>query len=281
VLARRLADSGPLLADGGIGSALIALGLPAGVPPEAWLLQRPDAIAALHAAFVAAGSDILLTCSFGATAARLRPHGLAAAAAGLNRHAAGLARAAADAAGRDVIVAGSVGPTGAAPAELGAMFAAQVASLRAGGADLIWIETMYDPVEIRAAATAAAAGGMPYVLTASFHGPGFTPAGFVACLAGLPAAPAAIGANCGTGPEATCAALREIAAAAPGMPLVFKPNAGLPTLRDGLATYPVTPGAMAAHALAAVAAGARIVGGCCGTTPAHVAAIRRALDGGG
>ncbi|MCE7026583.1 homocysteine S-methyltransferase family protein [Jiella avicenniae] len=286
----RLDDDSVLLADGAMGTNLLAAGLPAGVAPERWLTERPEAIAALHHAFVAAGSDVVLTCSFGANAPRLALWGAAMRTRELNRLAADLARRAVERASRPVLVAGSVGPTwrdavsGYASAEDEAVgvFAEQIAGLKAGGIDFVWLETMVSAAEARAAARAAISVGLPYVATASFGAGGTTPAGlsapqFAAVFEGLEVAPLAIGTNCCEGPDTTlaCAAAME---RLPGVRLAVKPNCGLPRSVGEDAVHPEGPGSMARFAKAAIERGATILGGCCGAEPAHVAAMRQVID---
>lgn len=279
-----LAGGRVLLADGGTGTACQALGLPLGALPDRWVLEHPDRVRAVHRAFVDAGADIVLTDTFGGTAARLAPHGLAGRAYELARAAAVLAAEVVDRAAQPVVVAGSVGPTGVADVRT-ADFAPTVRGLRDGGADVVWIETMGRVDEIRAAVGAATEAGLPAVVTCSFHAAGRTSGGLgpedLAALARtLDPPPLAIGANCGDGPDATVDAVRRLVAADPAAVVVAKGNLGLPRVADGVAVYEATPAAMAEHARIAVAAGARIVGGCCGTTAEHVAAMRAALDGG-
>src|SRR5271169_3333268 len=207
-----LAEGRPLLADGATGTNLFAMGLAAGETPELWNVVHPDRIRALHQAFVDAGADIVLTNSFGGNRRRLALHGLGSKARELNRLAAGNARAVADKAGRNVVVAGSVGPTGDIFAPLGPLseeeavevFVEQIEALREGGADVVWIETMSASEEIRAAAHAAAIVGMPCVVTASFDTAGRTmmgvaPAALGALAASFDPRPLAYGANCGVG----------------------------------------------------------------------------------
>ena len=297
-LAHRLRTGRALLADGAMGTNLFAAGLDVSRAPETWLEERPDAIGALHRAFLAAGADILLTCSFGSNRPRLALWNAAPRCVDLNRRAADLARDAAATATRPVLVAGSVGPTwrqpGPAPAlgpgdaasrddeEAEDIFAEQIAGLKAGGVDLVWLETMVSAREARAGARAAIAAGLSYLATASFGASGLTPTGespldFAAAFDGLPVPPLAIGANCCEGPATALAA----AVAMPrtdGIALAVKPNCGLPELRSGVFEHPVGPPAMGRHTQAALAAGARIVGACCGATPAHVAAMREVLD---
>ena len=207
-----LAEGRPLLADGATGTNLFAMGLASGESPELWNADHPDRVQALHQAFVDAGSDIILTNSFGGNRRRLALHGGEARARELNRLAAENARAVADKAGRAIVVAASVGPTGDIFAPLGPLtedeaaeiFAEQIEGLREGGADVVWIETMSAVEEIRAAALAAARVGMPYTVTASFDTAGRTmmgvaPAAFGAVAAACEPKPLGYGANCGVG----------------------------------------------------------------------------------
>lgn len=290
-LARRLAEGRVLLADGATGTNLFAAGLAAGEAPELWNEAHPDRIRALHRAFVDAGADIILTNSFGGNARRLTLHQAESRARALNRQAAALAREVADAAGRRVIVAGSVGPTGDLLAPLGKLteaeaaeiFAEQIDGLRDGGADVIWIETMSAVEEMRAAATAAARCAMPYTLTASFDTAGRTmmglaPRAFAGFARSLAPPPLAFGANCGVGASDLVASVLDMTASGP-LPVIAKANAGIPTVHGDHVHYSGTPATMAAYAHLAIDSGACIVGGCCGTSPAHLEAMRRAVDG--
>lgn len=279
-----LKGSQPVLADGAMATTLFERGLRIGDPSEAWNIAHPDRVQALHNDFVATGADILLTNSFGGHPWRLRDHGLDERTADLNRAAARNAREAADRADRPVQVAGAVGPTGAADIsdEAAPGFAVQMRALAAGGVDLLWLETMSYPGEMRMAAEAAAGTGLPYGLTASFGADGRTLGGldaaaFARFAATLPVPPLAIGANCGTTVEALLGDLAAMRAVAPHLPLVAKPSAGWPVLRDGRLDYPLSPADMARAAARMIEAGTKVVGGCCGTTPAHLAAMRGAL----
>ncbi len=286
-----LAEGRPLLADGAIGTNLFAMGLAPGETPELWNATHPDRIQALHQAFVEAGSDIILTNSFGGNRRRLALHGLEARTRELNRLAAQNARAVAGKVGRPVVVAGSVGPTGDIFAPLGPLgedeavevFVEQIDGLREGGADVVWIETMSAAVEIRAAARAAAEAGMPYAVTASFDTAGRTmmgvaPAALGALVADFDPKPLAYGANCGVGASDLLLAILAMSAADPAGPLIAKANAGVPHWRGAEIHYSGAPELMEAYAGLAVDCGARIIGGCCGNQPAHVAAMRRGLD---
>ena len=290
-----LAEGRPLLADGATGTNLFAMGLTSGGSPELWNADHPDRTQSLHQAFVAAGADIILTNSFGANRRRLMLHGLEARARELNRLAARIARKVAEAAGRPVVVAGSVGPTGDLLVPLGPLseeeaievFAEQIEGLREGGADVAWIETMSAGEEIRAAARAAAKCGMPFTITASFDTAGRTmmgvaPTAFGALVEGFDPPPIAYGANCGVGASDLLAGILAMSAGktpvAPGAALIAKANAGVPQWHGSQIHYCGTPELMEAYARLAVDCGALIVGGCCGNTAAHVAAMRRGLD---
>lgn len=290
-LQKLLADRRWLLADGATGTNLFEMGLASGEPPEFWTEQKPDRILALHQSFVDAGADIILTNTFGANRRRLMLHQAEARTRELNAAAARLARQAADTAGRPIVVAGSVGPTGDLFAPLGPLsqesaievFVEQIEGLAEGGADMAWIETMSALEEMQAAALAAARVGLPYALTASFDTAGrtmmgLTPAAFAEALAAFETKPVAIGANCGVGASDTLAAILSMTAAASDAVVIAKANAGMPTLHGTHVHYSGTPELMADYARLAIESGARIIGGCCGTAPEHLAAMRRAID---
>ena len=293
MLSKLIAAGRPLLADGATGTNLIAAGLASGECAELWNETHRDRILALHQSFVDAGADIILTNSFGANRRRLGLRDLGARAKELSRRAAQNARAVADRAGRPVVVAGSVGPTGEMLAPLGRLgedeateiFVEQIEGLMSGGADLVWIETMSALEEGRAAARAAIALGAPYTATASFDTAGRTmmglaPAAFARAFDDLTPAPLAVGANCGVGAADLLVSVLAMTEARPDAIVIAKANAGLPQWRDGHVHYSGSPELMGRYAALAIDAGARIVGGCCGNSPAHVAAMRRALDEG-
>ncbi len=286
-----LAEGRPLLADGATGTNLFAMGLGSGESPELWNANHPDRIRTLHQAFVDAGSDIVLTNSFGGNRRRLALHAAEGRVRELNRLAAEHARAVVDRAGRRVVVAGSVGPTGDILAPLGPLteaeatdvFVEQIEGLREGGADLVWIETMSAAEEIRAAAAASARVGMPCAVTASFDTAGRTmmgvaPAAFAALVRGFDPRPLACGANCGVGASDLLVSILAMSEADPEAVLIAKANAGVPHWHGAEIRYSGTPELMGVYAGLAVDCGARIVGGCCGNTPEHVAALRRGLD---
>jgi 5-methyltetrahydrofolate--homocysteine methyltransferase len=289
---QQLLDARPwLLADGATGTNYFAAGLETGDAPELWNIDHPERVAALHEAFIAAGSDIVLTNSFGGTRHRLKLHKAEGRVAEINRAAAAIARKAADASGRDVVVAGSMGPTGEILEPIGPLseegaadaFAEQGAALAEGGADVLWIETMSSEEELRAAIKGAERAGLPYVCTLSFdtHGRtmmGVTPARVARLMHELEPGPMAFGGNCGTGASELMAALLNMTeAAAPGDVLVAKSNCGIPEYVDGEIQYSGTPELMADYARLCRDAGVRVIGGCCGTTPEHVAAMHAAL----
>jgi 5-methyltetrahydrofolate--homocysteine methyltransferase len=284
-----LAQKPVLLADGATGTNYFQAGLNSGDPPEFWTTDRPQAVTALHQQFVDAGADIILTNTFGCNPHRLKLHHAQSRTYELARRAAELARSVADAASRPVVVAGSVGPTGELFEPMGlltkeaalASFGIQLQGLRDGGADVAWIETMSAPEEANAAAEAAIAAGLPYVITYSFDTAGRTmmgmlPGAAAGTLAGQAVPPVAMGANCGVGAPDILVSLVEMSPAP--YPLITKGNCGVPHFHGTEVVYSGTPQLMAHYARLAVDAGARIIGGCCGTTPAHLAAMRVSID---
>jgi 5-methyltetrahydrofolate--homocysteine methyltransferase len=286
-----LATGRVLLADGATGTNYFRMGLEAGGAPELWNLEHPERVQELHRAFVAAGADIILTNTFGGNRLRLALHDLQDRAHELNARAATLAREVADAVARPVVVGGSVGPTGELLEPLGSLtesdavdvFAEQIAGLVAGGADVVWIETMSAAEEMRAAARAAIAAGMPYTLTGSFDTAGRTmmglhPAELAGVFADLEPGPLAIGANCGVGASDILVTLLAMTGADGGGRFISKGNCGIPEFKGAEIVYSGTPTLMAEYARLAVDGGAAIVGGCCGTSPEHLHAMRDALD---
>ncbi|TIU99865.1 MAG: betaine--homocysteine S-methyltransferase, partial [Mesorhizobium sp.] len=249
-----LAEKGVLLADGATGTNLFAMGLEAGEAPELLNETAPDTIAALHQNFVDAGADIILTNSFGGTRHRLKLHHAQDRVHDLNKRAAEIARSVSDKAGRKVIVAGSVGPTGELLVPLGAMsyeeavdaFAEQIEGLKAGGAEVAWIETMSAPDEIRAAAEAAIRVGLPYTYTGSFDTAGRTMMGLLpkdihGVADGLSQAPLGVGANCGVGAADILASLLDMTDAKPEATVIVKGNCGIPEFRGSEIHYSGTP----------------------------------------
>jgi len=292
MLASLLSSGKVLIADGATGTNLFEMGLVAGEAPEVWNLEHPDRIMALHQGFINAGADIILTNTFGGNARRLMLHGLQDRAQEINRLAAELAKNVVAKAGRPVVVAGSVGPTGDLFAPLGPLtedeavevFIDQMQGLKAGGADVAWIETMSSIEEIRAAAHAAIKVGLPYTFTASFDTAGrtmmgITPEGLVEFAQTLDPKPLAIGANCGVGASDLVMSVLGMTAKEAGIPIIAKANAGIPHFVGEHIHYSGTPELMSDYACLAVDSGVQIVGGCCGTGFKHLAAIRAAVTG--
>ena len=283
-LTRLLEERGVLLADGAMGTSLFDRGLESGEAPELWCDSHPDRVAALHRAFVEAGADIIQTNSFGGTRHRLKLHGADGDVHRLNRLAAEIARKEADGSDRIVLVAGSVGPTGELLEPLGELtragaveaFIEQMEGLCEGGADLLWIETMSAADEIGAAIEASRAVGLPAIVTASFDTAGRTMMGIAPSdLGTVTDGAVAVGANCGVGASDILATL--LAMDDP-RPLVVKGNCGIPKFRGTEIHYSGTVEQMADYSRLAVDAGASIIGGCCGTTPEHLSAMRVSLD---
>jgi 5-methyltetrahydrofolate--homocysteine methyltransferase len=279
-----------LLADGAMGTMLFAEGLQFGDPPEAWNVSHPDVVRRIHRGYLQAGSRILMTNTFGGNRLRLSLHGLEHRVAELNRTAAVLLRSEVDAAGGTALVAGDIGPSGAIMAPVGTLdeaeavdiFAEQAAALIGGGVDLIWIETMSDLGEIHSAVNGVrrASPKIPIVTTMTFDTRGHTMMGVSpeqAARALWSWGVDAVGGNCGNGPDEILPVVSRMRAAVPEAVLVAKSNAGMPELIDMRAVYRAEPDAFAVQAIAMRDAGATIVGGCCGTTPAHLAAITARL----
>ena len=280
-----------LMLDGAMGTLLMAAGLVQGAPPEKWNVVHPDRIRGVHDAYIEAGSQVILTNTFGGTRYRLKLHDLQDRVVELNRAAAETARAAADAAARPVAVAGSMGPMGELLAPMGEAsfedardaFADQARGLLEGGVDVLWIETMSDLNEVRAAvAGARSVSDLPVVTTMSFdtHGRtmmGVTPAEAANAMRELGVA--AMGANCGNNLPDTEAAVSAMHQAAPEAPIVAKANAGIPQWEGDELVYDGTPEVMADYARRVRAYGARLIGSCCGSGPKHVRAMAEALAG--
>ncbi len=279
-----------LFADGAMGTMLFDAGLGSGESPQGWNLSHPERVRAVHRAYLEAGSQVILSNTFGGNRFRLARHGLQSQVGDLNRTGAGLVRAEIDAAGGTALAAGDVGPTGELLAPLGkltyadavAAFAEQAAALIDGGVDLIWIETMSALQEVQAAVEAVrkVSADIPVVVTMTVEKHGRTMMGVSAEQAAKAASEwqvSALGGNCGTGPDELLAIIRTLRSLAPEMPLVFKPNAGVPALVEGKTTYNATIESMAEAAVAGVREGARIVGACCGSTPSHIRFMREAV----
>jgi 5-methyltetrahydrofolate--homocysteine methyltransferase len=286
-----VSERGVLLADGAMGTELFARGLESGGAPELWNVEHPDRVTAVHADYIEAGSDIVLTNSFGGTGFRLKLHQADDRVIELNEAAARVARAAADASSRRVLVAGSMGPTGELLEPMGSMtpdtcaaaFAEQAKGLDAGGADVLWIETMSHLDEIASAVEGArSVSKLPIVATLSYDTAGRTMMGVtgadaVSCLADLGVD--AVGANCGNNLADTEAATTEMRATNSDILLVSKANAGMPEWHGTELHYSGSPEVMAAHAYRQREAGIQLIGACCGSSPEHLAMMRQVLDG--
>lgn len=283
----RLRNGPPIVADGAMGTMLLAAGLKPGQPTEGWVLERPEAVLAVHRAYVEAGAELILTCTFGGTRPRLSRGGLEGRVAEVNRRAVELAR---EAAARRAFVAGDIGPLGELLAPLGKrtyaeavdLFAEQAAALAEAGVDVLYIETMSALEEAKAAVEGArrAAPHLPITLTFSFDTHGRTNMGVrpeQVVKAAREWGVAAVGANCGATLEMTEGALRKMRETDPEALLIAKPNAGLPRMEGGRPVYDATPEMMADFASRVLALGVRIVGACCGSTPDHIRAIAQVV----
>ncbi len=284
-----LATTDVVVLDGAMGTMLFAAGLVSGASPEEWNVAHPDRIRAVHRHYVDSGSHIILTNSFGGTRYRLKLHNLQERVLELNRAAAENARAEADAAGRLVLVAGSMGPTGELLKPMGNMefdeakaaFAEQAEGLVAGGVDLLWIETMSDLEEVRAAVEGVrSVTDLPICATMSFDTNGRTMMGVTPARAVRTMKEwdlAAIGGNCGTGIAELENVIHAMHREAPDVRLIAKANAGIPQWRNNELIYDGTPPVMGQYAQRVRALGAQFIGGCCGNGPDHIAAIAGAL----
>ena len=279
-----------ILADGATGTNLFAMGLETGDPPEPWNVDHKDRIRALHQGFVDAGSDLFLTNSFGGTSFRLKLHNLETRVFELNKAAGQIAREVADQADRRVIVAGAMGPTGEmiephglmTPKEAADAFKAQAEGLAEGGVDVLWLETMYAMEELEAAMEAVKDIGLPVCATMSFDTAGKTMMGITPSnlakrskdlnLSGF-------GANCGIGAPDLLATINDISKNVdPGTVVISKANCGIPEFVDGSIMYSGTEELMSQYVQIAMNSGAKIIGGCCGTSFDHVRAMRIAMD---
>jgi len=289
-LAVLLQSGKPILLDGAMGTMLFAAGLDSGDSPEEWNVIHPDKVREIHRAYIDAGSQVILTNTFGGSAVRLESHGLAERVHELNEAAAKNARAEADAVERTVVVAGSIGPTGQLLEPLGTLtrdearksFAAQAGGLAAGGVDMFWIETMSDLEEVKAAvAGIRSVSDLPIAATMSFDSHGHTMMGISPSQAAKELSQlglVALGANCGTGSNELIEAIHAMKEAVPDLVLIAKANAGIPQLmEDGEVVYNGSPDVMGKYAKEVFQTGARLIGGCCGNTPAHIAEMAKAL----
>ncbi len=286
----RLKNGEVLISDGAMGTFLHAKGLSAGECPESWCISHPDVVKGIAEAYYAAGADIVETNSFGGSSFKLKPYGLEGKATEFNRAAAVLAK---EAVGAEGIVAASVGPTGhivvdeggdVSQEELCESFKEQIAALADGGADAICVETMVSLAEAAQAVKAARdATTLPVICTFTFDRGkrgfrtmmGVTPERAARELAG--AGVDIIGTNCGNGIVNMIEIVKEMRAAAGDTPILVHANAGAPVVEDGKTVFKETPEFMAAQVRDLLDAGANIIGGCCGTSPGHIAALAKAV----
>ena len=275
-------QSGPLITDGAWGTQLQNLGLALGEMPDTWNLSHPDRVESVAAAYVEAGSQVILTNTFRSNAITLAEAGLLAQLEDLNRTGVEISKRAA---GGRALVFASIGPTGkmlmtgeVRADEVEVAFAAQASALAAAGADALLLETMSDVEEARIALTAALRTGLPVIVSFAFDSGknkdrtmmGATPE--MAARAMEEAGASAIGANCGAGIERFLPVCQRLKAAC-SLPVWIKANAGLPELQDGAVTYSTSAGFFASHAPALLEAGASFLGGCCGTSPDFIRAL--------
>lgn len=285
-----LEQSGYMITDGAMGTVLFSSGLDQGDPPELWNVNYPDRVAAIHQAYYDAGAQVILTNTFGGNRYRLMLHNAEDRVAEVNHAAAVILREFVSKNGNHALVAGDIGPSGQVLAPYGELsfqeakegFAEQAQALISAGVDVIWIETMSDLEEVRAAVegTRQVSGDIPVVTTMTFDTHGHTMMGVSpeqALETLIPLKPVALGGNCGNGPEEIIEVIRKMQAHDPEVPLVAKANAGIPELVNGKPVYRASPATMAEYAVNAYKAGARIIGACCGSTPDHVKAISQAL----
>ena len=285
-----LQDKSHILADGATGTNLFGMGLETGDPPEPWNIDYKDRIRSLHQGFVDAGSDLFLTNSFGGTSFRLRLHNLESKVFELNKAAAVIAREVADHSNRLIIVAGSMGPTGEmiephglmTPKEAMEAFKAQAEGLAEGGVDVLWLETMYSMEELEAAMDAVKDIGLPVCATMSFDTAGKTMMGVTPANLAKKSKDLNLngfGANCGIGAPDLLATINDISKNVdPDTVVISKANCGIPEFVDGNIMYSGTEELMSKYVQIAMNSGARIIGGCCGTSFDHVRAMRKSMD---
>lgn len=290
---RLLDERGVLVADGAMGTMLFEMGLESGGCPELLNVDRPDVIERVHRTFIESGADIVLTNTFGGNRRRLALHGAQSRVAELNAAAVEIAVRVRSEFERPVLVAGSIGPTGDLFEPLGPLdhatgvdvFREQAVALAEAGADILWIETLSSWEELEAAVEGASGLGVPVSATLSFDTNGRTMMGITPRQLGEWRArrgdgPVSIGANCGVGPGDAVAAAFDITEVAPDAIVITKANCGMPLFESDTPVYPVGPDGMGDYVELAIRSGARVIGSCCGSTPAHVAAIRAAVDAG-
>jgi len=292
-LTRLLEQKEVVIADGAMGTSLLQLGLANGISGESWNLEHPDRVKSVHQSFVDAGSDILLTNTFGANRFPLASHELAGRVRELNLAGARIVREVADGAGRPIVVAGDMGPIGGLLEPLGKRtvaeaeeaFFEQAQALKEGGVDIAWIETVFADSELDAAIRAVQRTGLSYVATMTFDRGGRTMMGIrpedeMRRIRDNQWKPIAFGANCGVGPaQLIDSVIGLVRGAENDVIVVAKSNCGLPVIdKDMRVSYNGTPEIMGTYACMARDAGARIIGGCCGTTAQHIKGMVEALS---
>jgi 5-methyltetrahydrofolate--homocysteine methyltransferase len=293
LLVELLTERDYLLADGATGTNMMAMGLPPGQAPDLWNIDKPENVTRLHESFIEVGSDIILTNTFGSNRHRLKLDKAEGRVGEINEAGARIACRASESAGRPVVVAGSMGPTGELMEPHGTLtreaaedaFAEQAEALARGGVDVLWVETIFAFAELAAATTAAARTGLPVASTMTFDTSGKTMMGDTPEKASdfihtISPRLIAHGANCGAGPamliDTVCGFRRS---ALEDDVLIAKGNCGVPKTVDGKVVYSGDDATMARYARLARDAGARIIGGCCGTSPERLKAIAKSLEG--
>lgn len=277
----------PILLDGATGTELLQRGMPGGACAEAWALEYPGVIVGLQKEYVGAGAQVILTPTVGANRIRLEGRGIRGKVAEFNRRLTALSR---EAAGREALVAGDMGPVGQELEPFGDLsfealvevYTEQAAALEAAGVDLFFIETAMTMAEARAAVLAVrSVSAKPVWVCFTCDDNGRTPSGtdvLAALIVMQGMGASAFGLNCCTGPEGLLGQITRLTPYA-RVPLIAKPSAGLPRAVNGEAEYDCPPEAFAAIVPQLAAAGVRLFGGCCGTTPEHIAGLRRAVEG--
>lgn len=292
-IAQKVNQKGCIVMDGAIGTNMFDMGLVSGDAPELWNDEFPERVLNLVLSFCKAGSDMVLTNSFGGNAMRLKLHKNEHRVSELNEKATAIAREAVQRSGKDVLIAGSIGPLGELLEPLGELsvddavkaFTEQALALERGGADVLWIETMSSKEEILAAVEGASQTGLEFGCTASFDTKGRTmmgisPKEFIQICLGMKKQPSAVGSNCGVGPAQTVAAVLEMAESSNGrIPIAAKANCGVPEWEGEKIVYSASPEQMFTYSQIARDAGATLIGGCCGTKAEHVHRMSEALTG--
>ena len=289
LLSKMLKENDWILADGGTGTELFKMGLTSGDAPELWNIEYPDKVRQLYESFLDAGSDLILTNSFGSNSARLKLHRQEKNSYMVSKKSAEIAKEIIYNYNRSIVLAGSIGPTGELIEPLGSMtyseaidiFKEQSKGLKDGGVDVLWIETMSHIDEFKAAVAAAKSLNMQWCGTMSFDTSGrtmmgITPLEFKNLIFNLDYKPLAFGANCGVGSSDLLRTIKSFINEE--IKIIAKGNAGIPKFKGGKIVYDSTPEIMAKYACFARDLGASIIGGCCGTTPLHIRAMKKSLS---